>query len=93
FGARYYQGLLNSSTIANANQKNTSYYVFVGIPIGAGEKAKAKNKAAKEAKEKQFKQDEENAAKGLETSKGYQRRLKKAQKEAEKEAKKKSKNN
>lgn len=91
FGARYYQGLLNSSTIANANQKNTSYYIFVGIPIGAGEKAKAKNKAAKEAKEAQFKLDEENAAKGLETSKGYQRRLKKAQKKAEKEAKKEGK--
>lgn len=92
FGARYYYGLLNSSTTANANQKNVSYYVFVGIPIGAGEKAKAKNQAAKEAKEAQFKLDEENAAKGLETSKNYQRKMKKAEKKAEKEAKKNNKN-
>lgn len=53
FGARYYQGLLNSSTTANANQKNTSYYIFVGLPIGAGDKAKAKSKAVKELKAKQ----------------------------------------
>jgi hypothetical protein len=92
-GARYYYGLLNSSTTANANQKNVSYYVFVGLPIGAGEKAKAKNEAAKEAKEAQFKLDEENAAKGLETSKGYQREVKKAKKKAEKEAKKEAKKN
>jgi len=53
FGARYYQGILNSSTTANADQFNTSYYVFVGIPIGAGDKAKAKKKAIEELKAKQ----------------------------------------
>ena len=52
FGARYYQGLLNSSIIQDANQKNTSYYIYVGLPIGAGEKAQAKKKAASEARAK-----------------------------------------
>jgi len=60
-GARYYHGLLNSSTTPNANQKNTSYYIFVGLPIGAGEKAQAKKKAAAEAKAKKA---EENGLKG-----------------------------
>lgn len=52
FGARYYHGLLNSSTTDGADQMNVSYYVFVGIPIGAGEKAQEKKKAAAEAKSK-----------------------------------------
>lgn len=52
FGARYYHGLLNSSIVQDANQKNTSYYIFVGLPIGAGEKAQAKKKAAAEARAK-----------------------------------------
>lgn len=60
FGARYYQGLLNSSTTANANQRNTSIYIFVGIPIGAGDKAKAKSKAIKELKTKQKAEAEAN---------------------------------
>lgn len=92
FGARYYYGLLNSSTTPDAAQKNTAIYGFVGLPIGAGEKAQAKKKAAKEAKIAQDKLDEENAAKGLETSKRYKKKLKKAEKKAEKEAKKKAKN-
>lgn len=66
FGARYYQGLLNSSTTANANQLNTSYYIFVGLPIGAGEKAQAKKKAAAEEKAKKAAED---AANGIDTSK------------------------
>ena len=52
FGARYYQGLLNSSTTPNADQKNTSYYIYIGLPIGAGEKGQAKKKAASEARAK-----------------------------------------
>lgn len=66
FGARYYQGLLNSSTTANANQLNTSYYIFVGLPIGAGEKAQAKKKAAAEEKAKKAAEDTAN---GIDTSK------------------------
>lgn len=66
FGARYYQGLLNSSTTANANQLNTSYYIFVGLPIGAGEKAQAKKKAAAEKKAIKAAED---AANGDDTSK------------------------
>jgi len=50
FGVRYYHGLLNTSKIENANQKNTSYYIYVGLPVGAGERAQAKKKAAAEKK-------------------------------------------
>jgi len=74
FGARYYQGLLNSSTTADANQKNTSYYIFVGLPIGAGEKAQAKKQAAKDAKDKQAAED---AANGVDTSKKSKKKSKK----------------
>lgn len=53
FGVRYYQGLMDvlkqSSTDPVLNQ---SVYLFVSIPIGAGEKAQAK-KAEKEAKKNQ----------------------------------------
>lgn len=92
FGVRYYYGIINSSTTANADQMNVSTYIFVGIPIGAGEKAQAKKLAAKQARIAQDKLDEENAAKGLETSDRYKKKLKKAEKEAEKKAKKKAKN-
>lgn len=60
FGARYYQGLLNSSTTDHANQKNTSYYIFVGLPIGAGDKAKAKKKAIEELNAKKKAEKEAN---------------------------------
>ena len=74
FGARYYQGILNSSTTAHANQKNTSYYIFVGLPIGAGEKAQAKKKAAaiERAKKKA-----DAAANGEDTSKKSKKKSKK----------------
>jgi len=49
-GVRYYHGLLNTSKIENANQRNTSYYIYVGLPVGAGERAQAKKKAAAEKK-------------------------------------------
>lgn len=88
FGARYYYGIINSSTTANADQMNVSTYIFVSIPIGAGEKAQAKKKAAKEARIAQDKLDEENAAKGLETSKRYKKKLKKAEKKNKKKSRK-----
>lgn len=69
FGARYYHGLLNSSTTANANQQNTSYYIFVGLPIGAGEKAKAKNKAAAEKKAKKAAEKAANGGKSKKKAK------------------------
>ena len=39
-----------TSKIENANQRNTSYYIYVGLPVGAGERAQAKKKAAAEKK-------------------------------------------
>ncbi len=52
FGLRYYQGLMdvlkdNSSDPVN----NQSVYLFVSIPIGAGEKAQAKKAAKKSEKD------------------------------------------
>jgi hypothetical protein len=73
-GARYYQGLLNSSTTENADQKNTSYYVFVGLPIGAGEKAQAKKKAVAEEKAKTAAED---AANGVDSSEKSKKKSKK----------------
>lgn len=57
FGLRYYYGLMD---IVKNNpgepQRNSSFYLFASIPIGAGEKAKAKN--AEKAKEKKMKQEQ-----------------------------------
>ena len=54
-GIRYYYGFMDiiKDNPGNA-QRNSSFYLFASIPIGAGEKAKAKNAArAIEKKEKQ----------------------------------------
>lgn len=49
---KYYQGIVNTSKENTNNpQYNNSFYVVASIPIGAGEKAKAKNAAAKAKKE------------------------------------------
>lgn len=54
FGVRYYQGLMdvikNNSSDPSRNQ---SVYLFVSIPIGAGEKAQAKKAAKKSGKSEQ----------------------------------------
>lgn len=51
-GIRYYQGLRNiERDVAQLSQLNSSFFLYASIPIGAGEKAKAKNAAAKEKKE------------------------------------------
>lgn len=48
---KYYQGLIDSSKDNLGNpQYNNSFFVVASIPIGAGEKAKAKNAAAKAKK-------------------------------------------
>lgn len=47
FGVRYYQGLLNVRKDGPGQVWNQSFYLFVSIPVGAGEKAHAK-KAQKE---------------------------------------------
>ena len=50
FGVRYYQGLMDIYKVSSSDPAwNQSLYVFVSIPIGAGEKAKEK-KAEKEKK-------------------------------------------
>ena len=50
FGIRYYQGLMDVIKDNSSDPvRNQSLYLFVSIPIGAGEKAKAK-KAEKEEK-------------------------------------------
>jgi hypothetical protein len=50
FGIRYYQGLMDVIKDNSSDPVwNQSLYLFVSIPVGAGEKAKAK-KAAKESK-------------------------------------------
>lgn len=51
-GIRYYQGLRNiERDVAQLSQLNSTFFLYASIPIGAGEKAKAKNAAAKEKKE------------------------------------------
>jgi len=48
---KYYHGLMDSKKNNTSDpQFNTSFYVVASIPIGAGEKAKAKNAAAKAEK-------------------------------------------
>ena len=52
FGVRYYQGLMDVlKDNASDPVRNQSIYLFVSIPIGAGEKAQAK-KAEKQAEKK-----------------------------------------
>jgi len=52
FGLRYYQGLMDINRENTSDPSlNQSLYLFVSIPVGAGEKAQAK-KAAKEKKNK-----------------------------------------
>ncbi len=49
---KYYQGILDINKEAKDKAHyNNSFYVVASIPIGAGEKAKAKNAASKEKKE------------------------------------------
>jgi hypothetical protein len=63
FGLRYYYGLTNiyKDNPGNA-QRNSSFYLFASIPIGAGEKAKAKNaEKMKERQEKKAKKEAEKA--------------------------------
>jgi hypothetical protein len=67
-GVRYYQGLRNveknKSTLSNIN---SNLMVFASIPIGAGEKAKAKQAAAKEKREnKKAEKEKKKAAKQTE---------------------------
>jgi hypothetical protein len=53
FGVRYFQGLMDAIKDNSSDPSwNQSIYLFVSIPIGAGEKAQAK-KAEKEAKKNQ----------------------------------------
>jgi len=53
FGIRYYQGLMDVCKDNSSDPLwNQSLYLFVSIPVGAGEKAKAK-KAEKEAEKNQ----------------------------------------
>jgi len=48
---KYYQGLMNIVKDDNlGTQRNSVFYVLASIPIGAGERAKAKNAAADEKK-------------------------------------------
>jgi hypothetical protein len=50
-GLRYYQGLRNVRRDApQLSQLNSTLFLYAAIPIGAGEKAKAKQAAAKEKK-------------------------------------------
>jgi hypothetical protein len=53
FGVRYYQGFVNVFKDKSVDPSyNQSIYLFLSIPVGAGEKAQAK-KAAKEAEKNQ----------------------------------------
>lgn len=55
FGLRYYQGLIGVARDNSSDPAlNQSIYLFVSIPVGAGEKAQAK-KAAKQSKKDQHK--------------------------------------
>ena len=57
FGLRYYYGFMDVMKKNSGDaQHNSSFYLFASIPIGAGEKAKAKNAA--KAKEKKMKQEQ-----------------------------------
>jgi hypothetical protein len=56
FGLRYYYGFMNILATSYSNPgQNNSLYVYLSIPIGAGEKSKAKN-AEKERKRNEKKE-------------------------------------
>lgn len=57
FGLRYYYGFMDIVKNNSGDpQRNSSFYLFASIPIGAGDKSKAKN--AERAKEKKLKQEQ-----------------------------------
>ena len=64
-GIRYYQGLRNvAKDVPQMSQLNSSFFLYASIPIGAGEKSKAKQAEAKKKKEaKQAEKAEKKAAK------------------------------
>lgn len=52
FGMRYYQGLTEIlKENAGDPQRNSAFYLYFSLPVGAGEKAKAKAAAKKQEKE------------------------------------------
>ena len=62
-GLRYYYGLMDiMKDNPGKPQNNSSFYVYASIPIGAGEKAKAK--AAERENKKQEKKAAKNSSKG-----------------------------
>jgi hypothetical protein len=68
FGLRYYCGFMDIVKNNSGDpQRNSSFYLFASIPIGAGEKAKAKN--AEKAKEKKMKQAQKMKEQQLEKQK------------------------
>jgi len=51
FGLRYYYGLTGLMKDSSGDpQRNSSIYLFASLPVGAGEKAKAKSEAKKQEK-------------------------------------------
>jgi hypothetical protein len=67
-GFRYYFGLMDMlKNNPSAAQRNSSFYLYIAIPVGAGEKAQAKQAAKK--KEKLEKQQRELQQKELEKKK------------------------
>jgi hypothetical protein len=61
-GFRYYFGLMDIKKDNNDKaMKNSAFYLYIAIPVGAGEKAKAKQAAAKQKKleKQQMKLEEE----------------------------------
>jgi hypothetical protein len=69
FGLRYYYGFMDivKNNSGAAAQRNSSFYLFASIPIGAGDKAKAKN--AEKAKQKQLKKEQKMKEQQLEKEK------------------------
>jgi hypothetical protein len=69
FGLRYYYGFMDivKNNSGAAAQRNSSFYLFASLPIGAGDKAKAKN--AEKAKEKKLKQEQKMREQQLEKEK------------------------
>jgi hypothetical protein len=68
FGLRYYYGFTDIVRDNSGDpQRNSSFYLFASIPIGAGDKAKAKNAA--KAKEKQLKKEQKMKEQQLEQEK------------------------
>lgn len=64
FGLRYYYGFMDiMKNNSDDPQRNSSFYLFASIPIGAGDKAKAKK--AEKAKEKKMKKEQKLKKKEL----------------------------